>query len=1145
MYNGKVKHDIRSSMNHCAEKLFRSVSFTIAVLSISFIISFLPVNAFPQTENYDEEWRWVHFTMESGLPSNEIMEIIETSDGTMWAVTAKGTAWYDEFRWNILNEKSGLPEKGSREVLADSFGNVLILIDGKIFYGNANGFKTLPIENVVFFSIFNDKQLLINKDYSLFIFDINTSTVHVFNESWIAGKTYFVFSTNSFTNFLNVKSGLYEWINGKWINVIPSSSYPLSFNTKIKDNSQGDRVVSIPDPIEHRGVWEWQKGHNPKVNRSVNGEYIESLDVDSVGTVMALYQSGFVKTRERNIWRDLVTIKSRVRDATCVKFQSNGDLWLGSERGIFLYRKSITRWDFSKGDYSDLKNRVNEILKTRDNNIWLATDGGLEVIYPNGKKEIVNVIDGKKLTALTGLAEDIHGNIWISSGSVFSGAYRWNGREWKHFLISNGPDSVQIHKIRKDRRGRLWFLGLSKNEPMSDSISGGAFVLENNIFTKWGYKEGLPHSRVYAFAQGTDSALWFGTYVGVSRWKNGRWKHWRVEKELKWGKVFAGDIDDNNYFWFANRANGLCYINDKDQPHYITSTEGIGHDHVWDIKADSAGKLWVSTKGGLSYFDIHNQTWSTFSLKSGLPTLDIWPVFPAGNKVYVGTNGEGLAVLNLDKLEQNPPKIYLEEKRSDVDGLYLKWKALASWGELLPQDVLTRIKFDDQPWSTWTPTREVSMQEFPSGSHSFQIQAKGLFGQYDKQGLAGSFFIPSPWYFQSLFITPISVLFVTVIGLSVAMVKRKRAHAVALRRSEAQFRTVSETTSSAIFIVREGRFLYCNSSMIAISGFEKERFGNFFIEDIVQPDELSLLQSVLEKLRKHPDEKFQLELHVIPREGIVKSLMCTLGTIDYGTYLGILGTAVDITDRRKMENELRESRVHYEELFNRANIMQGELGRLSREVMKVQEDERKRISRELHDEIGQLLTAVTINLEILKRTASTMTYATTLNDTARLVNQVFESVHQFSSELRPTVLDELGFISAVRWYTKNFQERTGIRLYLNIEQNAESLTDDQKAMLYRVVQESLTNVAKHSQAKNVNIDTIMTDSTLTMKIEDNGKGIPIEILMSDGRNGKGLGILGMRERVRIAKGEFIVDSKKGMGTTIRVQIPLNGRQVLH
>jgi signal transduction histidine kinase len=112
---------------------------------------------------------------------------------------------------------------------------------------------------------------------------------------------------------------------------------------------------------------------------------------------------------------------------------------------------------------------------------------------------------------------------------------------------------------------------------------------------------------------------------------------------------------------------------------------------------------------------------------------------------------------------------------------------------------------------------------------------------------------------------------------------------------------------------------------------------------------------------------------------------------------------------------------------------------------------------------------------------------------------------------------------------------------LNIEQNAESLTDDQKAMLYRVVQESLTNVAKHSYAKNVNIDTTMSERTLTMKIEDNGKGIPSEILMSDGRNGKGLGILGMRERVRIAKGEFDVDSKKGKGTTIRVQIPLNGK----
>ncbi len=232
--------------------------------------------------------------------------------------------------------------------------------------------------------------------------------------------------------------------------------------------------------------------------------------------------------------------------------------------------------------------------------------------------------------------------------------------------------------------------------------------------------------------------------------------------------------------------------------------------------------------------------------------------------------------------------------------------------------------------------------------------------------------------------------------------------------------------------------------------------------------------------------------------------------------------------------------MHYEDLFNRANIMQGELGKLSREVMKVQEEERKRLSRELQDEIGQLLTAVTINLEILKRTAVSPSYSRTLNDTATLVRRVFENVHQFSRELRPSVLDELGFISAVRWYTKDFEDRTGIRLNLNIEQNAESLTDDQKAMLYRVVQESLTNIVKHSQAKSVNIDTTMTERTLTMRIQDNGKGIPPEILSSDGRNGTGLGILGMRERVRIAKGKFVIDSQRGVGTTIHVQIPLNG-----
>ena len=246
----------------------------------------------------------------------------------------------------------------------------------------------------------------------------------------------------------------------------------------------------------------------------------------------------------------------------------------------------------------------------------------------------------------------------------------------------------------------------------------------------------------------------------------------------------------------------------------------------------------------------------------------------------------------------------------------------------------------------------------------------------------------------------------------------------------------------------------------------------------------------------------------------------------------------EITERKRAEAELRQSREHYRTLFNQACVMQENLRNLSNQILHVQEEERKHISRELHDEVGQSLTAINTNLTMLQRNGAVdgALLKKKIADTQSLLQQTMETVHRFARELRPAMLDELGLLPALRCYLKNFAGRTGLRVRFEGSPEAEHLNDDQKTVVYRVTQESLTNVAKHAQASRVQVSVRKLTRGLQVEIKDNGKAFEVDRQLA-GRGRKRLGLLGMQERVRLVNGHFAVESAPGKGTAVRVEIP--------
>lgn len=242
---------------------------------------------------------------------------------------------------------------------------------------------------------------------------------------------------------------------------------------------------------------------------------------------------------------------------------------------------------------------------------------------------------------------------------------------------------------------------------------------------------------------------------------------------------------------------------------------------------------------------------------------------------------------------------------------------------------------------------------------------------------------------------------------------------------------------------------------------------------------------------------------------------------------------------RARERELSDGRAHYERLFNEARGMEENLRLLSNRVLHAQEEERKRFSRELHDEVGQALNAMTMNLAALKRLAECGTAAAQarIDDTVQLVERTIETVHRFARELRPAMLDELGLEAALRACVRGFAERTGHGVEFHGRLEGNLLTPDQRIVIYRVAQESLNNVAKHASATHVDVILWREGGSAILEIRDNGRGfLPAPRRVEPDR--QRLGLLGMEERVRLVNGRFHIGSRPGAGTIVRVEIPL-------
>ena len=249
---------------------------------------------------------------------------------------------------------------------------------------------------------------------------------------------------------------------------------------------------------------------------------------------------------------------------------------------------------------------------------------------------------------------------------------------------------------------------------------------------------------------------------------------------------------------------------------------------------------------------------------------------------------------------------------------------------------------------------------------------------------------------------------------------------------------------------------------------------------------------------------------------------------------------LEIVRRKAAEAIVSKGKEQYRKLFRESEVMHRKLRQLTRQIITAQEEERKEISRELHDEVVQTLVGINVELAALSGSARSglQTLQHKILRTQRLVERSVTAVHRFARDLRPAVLDDLGLIPALHAYNIGLAKRKRLKIRLTAFGGVEALGGTERTVLYRVAQEALTNVTRHAQATEVKMSIRKRNDTIRMEIQDNGKSFQVAHVMA-AKNRTRLGLIGMKERLEMVGGALSIESSPGKGTTVRADIPFD------
>ena len=342
----------------------------------------------------------------------------------------------------------------------------------------------------------------------------------------------------------------------------------------------------------------------------------------------------------------------------------------------------------------------------------------------------------------------------------------------------------------------------------------------------------------------------------------------------------------------------------------------------------------------------------------------------------------------------------------------------------------------------------------------------------------------------------------------------------ALRDSERKYSQVVESSLTGIFINQDGRVVFCNQRYADIFGYSREEMIGLEVLQLVHPEDRALTDEWRKKRLQGEPVPAEYEARGLTKDG--KTIWVTRRNtrIDFRGRPAVLGNIADTTRRKQMESALMES--------------EKELRLLSTQLLTAQENERKWIAQELHDSIGQTLVAVKFALE--RKIGQSGTGKTpagiSMEDILSMVQNGVEETRRIMTNLRPSMLDDLGILATINWFCREFQKvYPHFEVERQIEVQEQEVPEKLKIVIFRILQEAMNNIAKHSRGTSIALALGKKNDRITLKIQDNGAGFDLE------SSRKGLGLSSMKERAQNSGGIFILESSPGKGACLEVMWP--------
>lgn len=345
----------------------------------------------------------------------------------------------------------------------------------------------------------------------------------------------------------------------------------------------------------------------------------------------------------------------------------------------------------------------------------------------------------------------------------------------------------------------------------------------------------------------------------------------------------------------------------------------------------------------------------------------------------------------------------------------------------------------------------------------------------------------------------------------------------ALRASEKKYTCLVETTLTGLYVMQNDHIVFCNNRFAEIFGYTQEEIGTLDMQVLFPQDAAGAGAGMNGTIADAEWASGEQIVNGATRDGRTLWLQRNLTRVDCSNEFMIMGNIIDITAQKNTEDALR--------------LSQRELKILSGKLLETQEEERKRIASELHDSIGQSISAIKFGMENAMRE-----YESSLPGPGKLylrkvigkLRDTIDEVRNISMNLRPSLLDDLGLKATIKWFVREFcSVFPEISVDCRIEVAESDLSDLQKIVIFRIIQESLNNIGKHAEASKVFVELLESGDMLTLSVKDDGKGFARETLYA----GQGFGLSSMRDRVKLTDGELAIESAPGAGTHIRVAWP--------